>query len=251
MNSNFNRYSKYYDLLYADKDYEQEVSYVDRHIRSRSPGAVSLLELGTGTGNHARYFTRAGYQMTGIEKSAEMTAIAQAKQIPALKVINADMTSFELDGRFDSIVSLFHSLCYLTTNDMLLDCFSNAYRHLKSGGIFCFDFWYGPAVLNDLPGTRVRKLNTGELELIRIAETTMLDTQNVAVVNYELIVRDIASGSTEVFTEQHPMRYLSIPEIELICRQTGFELMMCESFLEGGVPGLATWNAFCILKRID
>ena len=36
--------------------------------------------------------------------------------------------------------------------------FKTVNKHLKNGGIFIFDFWYGPAVLRDLPTKRVKKV---------------------------------------------------------------------------------------------
>jgi SAM-dependent methyltransferase len=251
MSQNFNLYSRYYDLLYAEKDYEQEVRFVERQIQTYSPGAKSLLELGSGTGNHATYFADSGYDVTGIERSAEMVGISQSKNIRKFTAVNADMTGFNVEGRFDAAVSLFHSLCYITSNESLLDCFSTVYRHLKPGGIFCFDFWYGPAVLNDLPATRVRKVANGNIQLTRIAQTELLSQENVAVVNYELIVRDQSSGVTQNFFEQHPMRYLSVPELDLLCRQTGFTILKCESYLDSLALNLDTWNGFCVIKRID
>ena len=97
MSKNFDRYSNYYDLLYAEKNYEKEASYVDHHIKNFIPEATTLLELGSGTGNHANHFCRAGYQITGIERSSEMAAIAKAKNIEGFEVIVDDMTSFDLD----------------------------------------------------------------------------------------------------------------------------------------------------------
>lgn len=251
MSINFNRYSQFYDLLYAGKQYQQEVNYLDRHIRQILPQATTILELGSGTGNHASFMSGAGYTITGVERSAEMASISRGKNIRNFEVVEGDMADFTLDQTFDAAISVFHSICYLTTNDVLLDCLSAVYRHLNRGGIFCFDFWHGPAVLHDLPGTRVKKINTGELDLTRIAETEMCVDQNLAIVNYQLIARNVSTGKTDVFSEQHPMRYLSVPEIDLLANQSGFTVKLCERFLDGGKPGLDTWNAFCILQKID
>jgi len=46
----FALYARYYDLLYADKDYAGEAAYVAGLIRQRLPGATRILELGSGTG---------------------------------------------------------------------------------------------------------------------------------------------------------------------------------------------------------
>ena len=50
----FDAYAAYYDLLYKDKDYAGETEYVHRLIQRFNPGAKSILELGSGTGKHAR-----------------------------------------------------------------------------------------------------------------------------------------------------------------------------------------------------
>jgi hypothetical protein len=45
----FGEYAKYYDLLYADKDYAAETTFVREIIRRLAPGARTLLELGCGS----------------------------------------------------------------------------------------------------------------------------------------------------------------------------------------------------------
>ena len=56
---NFNIYSKYYDLLYKDKNYQQEAEYVFDSLSSFYPPKPhsckihEILELGCGSGNHA------------------------------------------------------------------------------------------------------------------------------------------------------------------------------------------------------
>lgn len=251
MTENFQQYSQYYDLLYAEKNYEAEAGYVDRHLKMQGISALRMLELGSGTGNHAQRFSSMGYRITGIEKSAEMARIAATKNIPNFQVTVSDMADFHLEERFDVAISLFHSICYLTTNEKLLDCFSRVYSHLQPGGFFCFDFWNGPGVLNDQPVPRTKRVRTPQAEVIRLAQTEMLPEQNVAVVHYEMLIIDTVTKKTEIITEQHPMRYLSIPEIDLLARQTGFELVLAEQFMDGQKAGLDCWNGFALLKKID
>ena len=75
----FQKYSTYYDLLYRDKDYAAEAEYVARTIRSIVPGARSILELGSGTGRHGRLLAAMGFNVHGIERSAEMVAVAKLR----------------------------------------------------------------------------------------------------------------------------------------------------------------------------
>ncbi len=249
MPPNFKLYSAYYDLLYQDKDYKSEAAYVNHHLRQLLPEAKELLELGSGTGNHARYLCKYGYKITGVERSGEMIELARQKAIKGFNPVLSDITNFELGYQFDAAVSLFHSMCYLTTNDQLLASFKNVSNHLKAGGIFAFDFWYGPAVLHHLPVARTKYQRNEVIEVSRHGQTTMFVDQNIAEVNYEIVIKDKSNGRYETILEKHPMRYFSIPEIALIANQTGFDLIGFEEFLTGNQPTLESWNIFVMLQK--
>ena len=62
--SNFNAYSKYYDLIYNSKDYSSEADYVISLFKKYGNKIINVLELGSGTGNHANYFTSKNYNNT-------------------------------------------------------------------------------------------------------------------------------------------------------------------------------------------
>lgn len=55
------------------------------------------------------------------------------------------------------MTSLFHVLRYQITNNDVLDMLSTVKLHLKPGGLFILEFWYGPAVLMDRPEKRVKR----------------------------------------------------------------------------------------------
>jgi SAM-dependent methyltransferase len=249
VNSNFRLYSAYYDLLYEDKDYKSEAAYVDQHLRKWLPGTGEILELGSGTGNHAQFLAGYGYKITGVERSEAMIEQSRQKSIIGFNPVLSDITNFRFDQQFDAALSLFHSMCYLTTNDQLITAFSNINRHLKPGGMFAFDFWYGPAVLHHLPAGKTKYRENESLQVSRHGTTTMYIDQNVAEVNYDVIVQDKRSGVREIIHETHPMRYFSIPEIALIGQQTGFEMIGFEEFLTSAQPTLESWNIFVLLRK--
>ena len=246
---NFKLYSTYYDLLYKDKDYRSEAAYVNRHLKKWIPDAKEIVELGSGTGNHARYLCEFGYKITGIERSGEMVGLARKKNIPGFNPVVADACSFELNHQVDGAVSLFHSLCYITSNVELLSTFTNVAAYLKPGGIFAFEVWYGPAVLHHLPVSRTKYQQNEHIEVTRLGDTTMFLDNNIAEVNYEIIVKDKNSGNYLKIKEKHPLRYFSIPEIALIAHQTGFEVIAFEEFMTAQPLTLESWNSFIILKK--
>ncbi|MGM9506789.1 class I SAM-dependent DNA methyltransferase [Larkinella sp. GY13] len=248
-NVNFNTYSKYYDLLYKDKDYRKEANYVIGLLHKFQHTASSILELGSGSGAHAEYFCSAGYVVVGIERSQEMIEVSRQKKMANFKVIRADITDFALERSFDVSVSLFHVLSYLTDNSSLIRTFQLTALHLVEGGLFIFDVWYTPAVLTLKPETRIKRLEDDDVHITRIAESTMHVNRNVVDVNYEVHLRNKATDETKTILETHPMRHFSIPEIELLALHTGFELLRAEEFVTGLPLSISTWGACFVLRK--
>jgi SAM-dependent methyltransferase len=250
MTENFkNNYSSYYDLLYKDKDYKAEAEHVIKLIRDINPDAKSIIELGSGTGSHASLLCKEGFTVVGLERSADMVALANAKSIDCFTPVIADITGFDIADRFEVAISLFHVISYLTANDSLISCFNSVNKHLNPGGIFIFDVWYSPAVYYQKPETRIKRMENDSLQMTRLAEPVVHYNLNVIDVNYEIIIQNKSSQFTEVYTEKHPMRHFSIPEMEVLANLTNFRLIATEEFLTGRQPGNDTWGVCFILQK--
>lgn len=223
----FGDYARYYDLFYADKDYNAEADYIDslitRYSRIR---AGNILDLGCGTCTHAFLLEKKGYVVTGIDRSQRMLSIAKAKA-PAgssIRFYRADMADFDLDMKFDVVISLFHALGYQTANESLAKTFRNAYRHLKKGGLFIFDFWYGPAVLTDRPQPRARNIRDNSLEVRRISRPSLNTDENIVDIKYEIRAKDKRAHTACRITELHRMRYFFLPELKFFLSTAGFKM---------------------------
>lgn len=243
-------YARYYELLYRDKDYDGEAEYIDALIRHSRPDAMSVLELGCGTGKHAALLAEKGYAVHGVERSEAMLSLAgQRKNNDRLRFTQGDIRSFRLNRRFDAVIALFHVINYLTGNDDLLRTFKNVHRHLKKGGVFVFDCWYGPAVLTDRPSVRIKRLEDEELELIRLADPVMAADRNLVDVNYCIFARHKNSGQWRELRETHRLRYLFTPEIEWLLSGAGMTLESCFEFRTGKEPGFGTWNVLYVSRK--
>jgi SAM-dependent methyltransferase len=254
----FGSYSRYYNLLYRDKDYAGETAYVRCLIQRHYPGAKTVLDLGCGTGKHDLLLAERGYSMTGVDMSDEMLAVANSQrstlnpQQSSLNFHQGDIRTVRLGKTFDVVISLFHVISYQTTNKDLTDAFVTARKHLAQGGIFIFDCWYGPAVLTDRPAVRVKRLEDEQIIVTRIAEPVMHPNENVVDVNYHVFVRDKVSGEVEEVKETHRMRYLFRPEIEILLKETGMEVIESSEWMSDREPGFDTWGVcFVARNRID
>jgi hypothetical protein len=141
-------------------------------------------------------------------------------------------------------------ISYLTDNDSLLKTFQNANKHLTSNGLFIFDIWYSPAVYEQKPEPRLKRMENSQLKLTRFAEPFSHENRNVIDVKFSLFAKDLETGEGHELEELHPMRHFSIPEIDLLSRQTGFKIIKCEEFITGLNPSKDTWGVCFVLEKI-
>ena len=73
MTDPFEASSRYYDLLYQEKDSAAEAAYVDALLQRHGISGPELLEFGSGTGRHGCLLTKRGYRVRGLERSAATT----------------------------------------------------------------------------------------------------------------------------------------------------------------------------------
>lgn len=246
---NFKLYSQYYDLLYEDKDYLAEVEYVDQLIKAYKPNSKSILELGAGTGKHAFLLVEKGYQILGVERSADMVAIANKEQNENVSFDVADITNFNLNKSFDVATSLFHVISYLTDNKSLIQTFKNVNLHLNEDGLFIFDVWHSSAVHHQIPEKRTKKLQNDTIEVLRKANPIIYSELNVVEVDYAITITNLQNQQVDQIHEKHPMRHFSKPEIEILAYATGFEVLHSEAFLTKENPSIHTWGVSYILKK--
>ena len=257
----FGSYSRYYNLLYKDKNYSGEVEYVRGIIQRHSPDARTILDLGCGTGRHDFLLAEIGYEVSGVDMSQEMLEVANNRRSSLIAhrgladplapfFLQGDIRSIRLEKTFDVVISLFHVMSYLTGNQDLSDAFATVQAHLKPGGIFIFDCWYGPAVLADRPVVRIKRLEDDEIELTRIVEPVMLPNQNLVELNYQILARDKKSGAVEEVRETHRMRYLFRQELELLAQKPGMSIVEASEWMTGKEPGLETFGVCFLMKNM-
>ena len=244
----FQAYSRYYDLLYQDKDYLGEVNYIKAMLTRYGVGKGDLLEFGSGTGKHGCLLAKLGYTVHGIERSAEM--VLRADSAVGFTCQQDDICEVKLGRTFDAVLSLFHVVSYQTSNANLMAVFARAAEHLCTGGLFIFDFWYSPAVYSQRPAVRVKRMADKKLEITRLAEPVMKSNDNQVEVNYTIFVREKDSNYVQTIAEVHHIRHLSLPEIDLLASAQGFERVGTEEFLSGKVAGQETWAVCVTLKKI-
>lgn len=141
-----------YDLLYeaAGKDYRAESAALHDLIRSRSPGARSLLDVACGTGAHLSHL-RQHYDVAGLDAEPAMLRVAR-QRLGDVPLTEGDMRTFDLGRTFDVITCLFSAIGYMRTAAELEEATETFARHLAPGGVVIVDGWVRRDAWRD-PGT--------------------------------------------------------------------------------------------------
>ena len=252
----FAKSAHYYDAFYETKDYVAEANYVRGILEQYAPSARSILDLGCGTGRHGCLLAENGYRVVGIDRSQEMLARAETLRSSApahvrdrLTFRQGDVRDFRMDQAVDAVISLFHVMSYQISNDDVNRAIATAKAHLKIGGLFIFDCWYGPGVLQDPPATRIKRADDHSIRVWRIAEPDLLVHENAVDVNFRFLVADSQAGTLQEFDETHRMRYFFKPEVTHFLKANGLAPVLCFEWLKREPPTNRSWNVVFAAKK--
>ena len=132
-----------YDELTTDVRYLAWADYLEKHFAKALIPVHTVLDLACGTGSLTAELALRGYEMIGVDKSAEMLAVAveKCRDLPVEKPIflNQPMEKLDLYGTIDACVCCLDSVNYVTRPAALKRAFSRVHLFLMPGGLFVFD----------------------------------------------------------------------------------------------------------------
>ena len=137
----YNKFAYIYDELMDDIDYEKWYIYIKSIFDKFQREPKMLLEMACGTGNLSYYFGKNGYDLTCFDLSNDMLSIAynKLKDFKKVKILNQNMVNFNINKKFDAIISICDSINYVLNEEDLLKTFTNVKNHINKDGIFIFD----------------------------------------------------------------------------------------------------------------
>ena len=136
------RSARYYDSLYAFKDYAVAARKLIDLLDARNPRARSLLDVACGSGRHLE-FLRDRYDVEGVDINPTLVQLARAR-CPGVPIHEADMRHLELGRRFDVVTCLFSSIAYTRSYDEARQAVAAMVRHLEAGGVLALEPWFTP-----------------------------------------------------------------------------------------------------------
>jgi len=219
---------RYYDTLFATKDYAGEVAAVLEFChRYPLPPLANILELGCGTGNHTLELAKdSGIRVTAVDTDETMLALA-AEKAAAARMTNI---SFAADSRTtknaDLCVALFNVVNYLCTDEQLQQFFAGIAASLRSQGLLIFDCWNGTAALQDPPGAKSyeQQIDGQKLSCHLTSQTDFV--REVATLDYSL---QLFAKSGKLIESDHyriEHRLWTPARIKAALKEAGLDLLL-------------------------
>ena len=131
-----------YDRLMQDVDYPAIADRAEAIFRQFGCAPNLVLDLGCGTGSLVLELAGRGYDMIGVDNSADMLEQAARKARAASRdvlLLCQDIRAFELYGTVGAILATLDVLNHVTNKQGLRAVFRRVRNYLDPGGLFLFD----------------------------------------------------------------------------------------------------------------
>jgi SAM-dependent methyltransferase len=215
----YSQAAEFYDLLYGGmKDYEAEADLLVSLIREATPQATTVLDVGCGTGAHARLLTDRGLLVDGLDIEPAFVDIAREK-CPEGEFRTGDMRAFDLPERYDAVVCLFSAIGYVLDEEGLHAAVACMARHLSPSGVLIVDPWFEPGKLTEGWVTTL----SGESEdtsVVRMSRNVI--EGRVSTLEFEYLVG--TSAGIERRSEVHELGLFTQDQMEAAFRAAGLSV---------------------------
>lgn len=140
----YNEFAYYYDDLNTAADYDALFGYIHGELTAHGIAGGLLADLGCGTGDLTLMLSAAGYDVIGIDRSAEMLSVLREKAdelglAGQVLLLRQDILSLDLFGTIRAAVAAFDTLNHIGPAEKFGQAIAKAAFFMEKGGVFVFD----------------------------------------------------------------------------------------------------------------
>ena len=218
-----------FEYLNNDCGYEQWSQYLIKKLSDLGVAAGACgADMGCGNGYFTRAFKRAGFDICGVDISAEaLSSAVEISRREGLKIpyMSGDIATFKTAAKADFITAVNDCVNYIPQNK-LLSAFKRVCANLKKGGAFIFDI-SSEKKLKEKLGNNVFADDSENATCLWFTE---LDGDKV---NFDVTVfKRRADGLYERADERQTQYIYGETQILSLLQEAGFEAF-CEGHLGG------------------
>ncbi|MFZ5917873.1 MAG: class I SAM-dependent methyltransferase [Chloroflexota bacterium] len=224
-----------YDTIARFYDLEHDTLIADRLMYegfARQCGSP-VLELGCGTGRLALHLARAGFQVTGVDHSPAMLAIARHKLARSglaaqVQLLQADLAHLALNRRYPLATLAINTFMHFVTLADQLHILEVARRHLQPDGLLIIDLPRGERLMSPEAGgpytvTQVLTDAGSGRPVFKTATVTPHPADQMQLLTLAYDETDDA-GLVHRCTASFEVRYFYRYELELLLDKAGLEV---------------------------
>lgn len=140
----YNEFAYYYDDLNAAADYEALFGYIRGELTAHGIGGGLLADLGCGTGDLTLMLAQVGYDVIGVDRSAEMLSVLREKAdelglTGQVLLLRQDILDLDLFGTIRAAVATFDTLNHIGPAEVFEKAIAKAAFFMEKDGVFVFD----------------------------------------------------------------------------------------------------------------
>jgi len=222
-----------YDFVYDEPPRKDVEFYVDL---ARKAGGKTL-ELGCGTGRVLVPSAIAGCDITGLDlspymlnKCREKLAAKPAEIQKRVRLVQGNMTDFDVDEQFQLVTIPFRPFQHLITIAEQKACLKNVAKHLKPGGLLALDVFH-PFIPRLIDPKYLMEISVKTDIRIPDGKTLTFTNRTVAFHREEqyneielVFYINHQDGSRDRLVQSFKMRYFYRYEMEHLLELCGFEI---------------------------
>ena len=220
----YTNFAEVYDTFMDNVPYEQWAAYIKETLKEDGIADGLVLELGCGTGSMTERLAEAGYDMIGVDNSADMLEIALDKREKSgqdILYLLQDMRELELFGNIRAIVSVCDSMNYILEPEDLKKVFELVKEYLAEDGVFIFDL-NTVHKYRDLMGECTISENREESSFIW--ENYFYEDEMVNEYDLTLFIRE-ESDLYRKYEELHYQKAYELEQVKELLLQAGMEFV--------------------------
>ena len=205
-----------YPVIYEHRNIEEAEAVVEK-LLPLFKKAEPILDLACGNGRYLECFSRQGFQVYGLDLSHYLLRMCLDSWGHAGEIFQGDMRRIPLaDRTVGSVINMFTSFGYFSTDTDNLIVSKEVFRVLKPGGRFLFDFINAQKVAAELLEETERESGGYKIhEKRKIDGIGKYLIKNVEVTNLQ-------SGKIDRIEEQ--LRLYSKDELVIMFESVGFKI---------------------------
>lgn len=238
-------WEKFYRCMFDEASFKLAQEQVPQLLSLINHPVNSLLDLGCGPGRHCIALAKMGYDVSGVDMSQYLLAIANEKSKALSLQINytqANMLDYQANEKLDLIINMFNSFGYFDTQEQNQLMINQVFNNLNQTGTFVIDTVGKETLARTIEPVHLSEYDNGD---IRIERPLLIDDMKIFSNEWILISGD------RVFKRSYQHYVYTPVELSGMCYKAGFDNVRIYGGLNGDEYNLESERLIIVADKYE